>query len=86
MAVLVEKQSVNNRHSAWWFKPAPAQKRKRMSEQDMIGATLTPTSNSAASTPARKRFTGSLLQKYASELAVFESFTVQLSESDCPYL
>jgi hypothetical protein len=83
MTILVQNQT-GDCHRAWGLKQAPAQQRKRKSrEADGSSPTTAPV---AAAAPARKRFTGSVLRKYAAELAVFDSIDVQLSESDCPYL
>jgi hypothetical protein len=83
MTILVQNHTVN-RDRAWGLNQAPAQQRKRKSrDSDGSSPTTVPV---AAAAPPRKRFTGSVIFKYAAELAMFDSIDVELSESDCPYL
>lgn len=72
-------------HGAWGLRHVPAaQQRKRTSDE--ANCTSSPGKAVDAAVPARKRFTASVIRKYASELATFDSISVELSESDCPYL
>lgn len=82
MNVLLQHQTPNALGLESMAKESRKRKCPRMSEETS-GDTSTHQSSEA---PTRKRFTGTIVRKYAAQLALLDSISIDLSPSDCPFL